>query len=204
LIHLIRHGETADNARRVLQFPDAPLSARGREQARVLAQRFANVPVAAVLCSDYRRAEATARCVAETTAAPLCSDPLLRERSFGDLRGTPYDELEVDPFAPDYAPPGGETWQLFHERVDAAWLRIRQAAADAAGPLVVVTHGLVCLSLARRHLLLPVDSEIEATGFANTSVTTFAPQAPYRVTELGCTRHLDAGAQGGAGLASDQ
>ena len=154
--------------------------------------------MATVLCSDYQRAEATARCVAEATGAPLSIEPLLRERSFGDLRGTPYDELDVDPFAPDYAPPGGETWPEFHARVDAAWLRVQQVAADATGPLVVVTHGLVCLSLALRHLTLPEEHEIETTGFANTSVTTLEARAPFRVSRLACTKHLDGAAGDGA------
>jgi broad specificity phosphatase PhoE len=41
-IILIRHGETASNAARVLQFPDTPLSERGLAQARAVAKRFAN------------------------------------------------------------------------------------------------------------------------------------------------------------------
>ncbi len=191
MIHLVRHGETTGNARRVFQFPDTPLSERGLEQARALAARFRSSPVSMVLCSDYKRAEATARCVAEATSAPLSIEPLLRERCFGDLRGTPYAELDVDPFAPDFAPAGGETWAAFHQRVDTAWLRVQQVAADAAGPLIVVTHGLVCLSLALRHLTLPRDHEIETTGFANTSVTTLEARAPFRVTQLACTGHLD-------------
>jgi broad specificity phosphatase PhoE len=51
-------------------------------------------------------------------------------RNLGDARGTPYAELPVDIFGPDYAPPGGETWGEFHARVDRAWARtLREAAA---------------------------------------------------------------------------
>lgn len=198
MIHLIRHGETAGNAGRVIQFPDTPLSERGQQQARALGERFRELHVAAVLCSDYVRAEATARCVAEATAAPLSIDPLLRERSFGELRGTPYDELDVDPFAAEYEPPGGESWSVFHARVDAAWARIREAAARTQGPLVVVTHGLFCTSLATRHLRLPAEVDVALTGFANTSVTTLEAREPFRVTTLACTSHLDDGTAGGA------
>ena len=53
--------------------------------------------------------------------APLTFDPLLHERNFGDIRGTPYASLGFDMFAPDYAPPNGETWEVFHTRVDRAW-----------------------------------------------------------------------------------
>ena len=112
MIHLVRHAETPGNAARVFQQPDTPLSDAGRAQARALGARFAGEPVGRVLTSDYARAEETARCVAEATGAPLAFAPELRERSFGELRGTPYAELAFDPFAADYVPPGGESWDL--------------------------------------------------------------------------------------------
>src|SRR5207302_436717 len=101
------------------------------------------------------RAVATARHLRAVTGAPLALEPLLRERSFGDLRGRPYAELNVDMFAPDYAPPNGETWEAFHARVDQAWARVQDLAAGIDGHLAVVTHGLVCRSLAAPHLALP-------------------------------------------------
>lgn len=186
----MRHGETEGNARRFLQHPETPLSPRGLAQARVLGERLAGTRIVGVLTSDYARAEATAACVARATGAPLFREPLLRERSFGKLRGTPYAELEVDAFAPDYAPPGGETWIAFHARVDRAWQRVLEAAERAGGPLVVVTHGLVCISLATRHLTLPGDAEPELTGFANTALTSLEPEPPHRVTRFNCTEHL--------------
>lgn len=189
MIHLVRHGQTPGNARRFLQFPDTPLSECGVEQARRLGERLAHRAVAHILSSDYARAEATAACIAEATGAPLEREPLLRERDFGTLRGTPYAELQVDPFAPGYAPPEGETWEVFHARVDRAWKRVLETAA--AGPLVVVTHGLVGLSLATRHLTLPQSETPERTGLANTSLTSVEPRPPYRVTCFNCTAHLD-------------
>ena len=76
---------------------------------------------------------ATAEHLQRVTSAPISLSPLLQERSFGDLRGTPYAELGFDMFAPDYAPPNGETWEAFHSRVDRAWALVRQIAAkDAA------------------------------------------------------------------------
>src|SRR6266446_2518609 len=97
----------------------------------------------------------TAARLHDVTGAPLAFDPLLQERNFGDVRGTPYADLGIDLFAPDYAPPNGETWPAFHARVDRAWARIQELAAASRGHLAVVTHGLVCRSLAERHLVLP-------------------------------------------------
>ena len=64
-----------------------------------------------------------------STAAPIAAlsgiaieeSPLLQERNFGDLRGTAYADLSDDPFGPDFAPPNGEDWPMFHARVADAF-----------------------------------------------------------------------------------
>jgi broad specificity phosphatase PhoE len=188
-IFLIRHGETAANAARVLQTPDAPLSSRGLAQAERLAGRLAGESIGGILSSDFQRAVMTAERVRAATRAPLALEPLLQERNFGALRGTPYAELDEDPFGPDYVPPGGESWQALHVRVDAAWKRVRAEAAATRGDLVVVTHGLVCWSLVTRHLEL--GEEPAPVRFGNTSVTLLEAEPPYRVRLLDCTAHLD-------------
>jgi probable phosphoglycerate mutase len=189
-IYLVRHGETASNAARVVQTPDAQLSPRGHEQARRLARRLAGTGVRRILASDLSRAAATAEAVRAATGAELWLEPLLQERNFGDLRGTPYAELGLDLFAPDLAPPGGETWGAFHARVDRAWERVLAVAGEPGGELAVVTHGLVCLSLATRRLAVPGGVPLELTGFANASVTIVEAAPPWRVTRLNCTEHL--------------
>jgi probable phosphoglycerate mutase len=190
VIFLIRHGETAGNAARIVQLPDIPLSPRGLAQAERLAQRLAREGVAGILSSDLARARQTAECVQRATGAPLAFEPLLHERNFGDIRGTPYTDLDVDIFAPDYAPPCGETWPVFHARVDRAWQRMQQLAAATDGHLAVVTHGLVCRSLAGRHLGLP-DGAVVPERWENASVTVVECPAPWRVRLLNCVAHLD-------------
>lgn len=192
-IFLIRHGETASNAARVLQHPETPLSERGLEQAARLGERLRRRALARILVSDYARARQTAEAVAATTGAPLDVTPLLRERNFGHLRGRPYAELAeegIDPFADGYAPPGGEGWADFHARVEEAWAHVTAAAAVAAGDIAVVTHGLVCHSVVDRHAVLAPGVRAVA-GWANTSVTVLEPGEPWTVTLLGCAAHLD-------------
>ena len=189
-LFLIRHGETEGNALRILQRPDIALSPRGVAQAERLARRLASEGVARIVSSDYARAAATAEHVRRATGAPLFFEPLLQERNFGDLRGTAYVDLGFDPFEPDYAPPNGETWPVFHARVDRAWARVQALAAATAGDLAVVTHGLVCRSLAARHLRL-ADGEVVPERWENTSVTIVDCPAPWRVRLLNCVAHLD-------------
>ena len=189
VIVLIRHGETSSNAARIVQRPDEPLSPRGVAQAERLARRLGPLGVARILSSDLARARTTAEALRRVTGAPLIFEPLLHERNFGDIRGTPYTELGVDIFAPDYAPPNGESWPVFHARVDRAWQRVQALAAATEGNLAVVTHGLVCRSLAARHLCLPEDAVVPER-WENASVTLVDCPAPWRVTLLNCVAHL--------------
>jgi broad specificity phosphatase PhoE len=189
-LFLIRHGETVGNASRTVQHPDNPLSPRGLAQAERLAQRLAPEGLAHIVSSDFARARSTAEALRRASGAPLTFEPLLQERSFGDLRGTPYAELGLDMFALDYAPPNGETWEVFHVRVDQAWARMQALAALTGGRLAVVTHGLVCRSLAARHLILPV-GEVVPERWENTSLTIVDWPAPWRVRLLNCVAHLE-------------
>ncbi len=190
MIFLIRHGETPGNASRIVQHPDAPLSPRGVAQAERLARRLAQESIAHIVSSDFARAVTTAQTLQGATGAPLSFETLLQERNFGDLRGRPYAELGFDMFEPDYAPPNGETWPVFHKRVDHAWARVQALAAATHGNLAVVTHGLVCRSLAARHLVLP-DGDTVPERWENASVTAVACPAPWRVSLLNCIAHLD-------------
>lgn len=196
-ILLVRHGETEANAARIVQFPDARLSAAGRQQAERLAVRVAECGIAHILCSDMPRALETAAPIVARTGVPLTMEPMLRERDFGDLRGTPYTELRVDPFAPDYAPPNGETWAAFHERVERAWTRVSQLAARTTGSLLVVTHGLVCHAVVERHLSLDA-GVIAPERWQNTALSWIEPAAPWKVQRLHCIQHLQEDPASGA------
>jgi broad specificity phosphatase PhoE len=189
-IFLIRHGETDSNAARVVQLPGAALSQRGLAQAERLADRLAHAGVAHILSSDLHRAAMTAERIAARTGAAVEVVGDLQERNFGELRGVAYADLGLDPFAADYVPPGGESWEEFHARVERAWASVRTAVARREGNLAVVTHGLVCHSLALRHLRLPAGIDVPRS-WRNASLTVVEPSPPWRVTLLDCTSHLD-------------
>jgi len=207
-ILLIRHGETPGNRDRIIQFPDTPLSDRGLEQAARLGDRLASEPIGEIWVSDHTRAQQTAAAVERTTGAPLEVLDDLGERSLGDLRGTRYSDLGFDPFVPGYQPPGGETWEVFNDRVDRAWERIErhwlEHFADRAetSHFAIVTHGLVLRSLFERRLLS--DSELDTHGndqrqvsIANTAISFIEPtrlasgSLEHRVELLACIAHLD-------------
>jgi len=184
-ILLVRHGETAGNAARVVQRPEVPLNERGIAQAARLADRLCELGFAHVLCSDLVRAQ--------MTAAPLAARgsrieyaPVLQERNFGDLRGTPYAEFTEDPFAPGYAPPNGETIEVFHLRVAEAFAQIVERRRGLAGSLVVVTHGLLCRALVANH----AQAAAIPDHFDNASLTLIDPDPPFAARLVNDTRHL--------------
>jgi probable phosphoglycerate mutase len=194
-IVLVRHGETALNAARVLQPADTPLSARGQAQAAAVARRLAaRGDVAAVLSSDLPRAWATAQAIADAAAAPLQSTALLQERNFGALRGRPYDGLGFDPLQMAEAPPGGESAAEFERRVQAAFVDMCRHAGALDADLVVVTHGLLIRRLLAGPLRCAADT-LDGLHLGNTSVSIFDARPPHALQLLNCTRHLQDAAQ---------
>ena len=187
-ILLIRHGETVGNATRVLQRSDVLLNERGQRQAVLLAERLIAHGFAHVLCSDLPRAQMTAAPLRARSDVVIEETPLLQERNFGDLRGRPYDELGGDPFAPGFSPPNGETDDAFHRRVAQAFALIVDRRRSLAGPLVVVTHGMVCRAMVERH----ARAAAVPAKFDNTSVTVIGAAPPHVAHLVNCTQHLAA------------
>ncbi len=188
-IYLIRHGETAFNVERVLQLPDVRLSRRGIAQVDRLSRRLAGEGIKMILSSDLRRAVMTAERLQAATGAGLRLTSLLRERDYGEIRGLSYDALGVDIFSRNYEPPGGETWEQFERRVDAAWHEVAQTASSVSGHLAVVTHGMMLHTIAGRCLTL--EGKVPPLmSWGNTSVTIVDPRPPWRVLLLNCTTHL--------------
>ncbi|HEX5145452.1 MAG TPA: histidine phosphatase family protein [Conexibacter sp.] len=153
MILLARHGETDDNVP-PLRFQgqrDTPLNDTGRAQARELAERVAalDAPIAALWCSDLSRARETAEIVGARIGLEPRSDARLREGWRGEWEGFLFDEIAAaDPEryarwrAPDagdgFRFPGGESLAEQQARVLAC---LRDAAAEASGPALLVCHG---------------------------------------------------------------
>src|SRR5262250_27981 len=195
-ILLVRHGETAGNALRILQRADVPLNECGIRQAEQLATRLSSHGFVHIVCSDLLRARMTVAPLAARSGIAVEESPLLQERNFGDLRGMPYAGLTEDPFGPDFAPPNGEDWPTFHARVADAFAFIVTRRRSVNGTLVVVTHGLVCRALVGRHAQLP-EGLVVPELFYNTSVTILHEDTPHAVSLLNCTRHLAASYEAG-------
>jgi glucosyl-3-phosphoglycerate phosphatase len=166
---VLRHGESSWNVERRWQgWCDAPLTAKGKEQAAARARTLAHdgVNPRVVYTSDLGRAQRTADIVAAHLEVPVVPDRGFRERNGGDWQGRTADEIDAQwPGARARwrrgelsAPPGGESDDEVLRRFDAAFGR----AVDhvGLGLLIVVTHhGLLRLVATRAgadvHALIP-------------------------------------------------
>ena len=96
-LFLVRHGETVDNARQIMQGQtQGCLNEKGREQAQQVAQRLAEEAIDAVVTSDLHRAIQTAEIIAAPHGLPVRTTKLLRERDW-DLKGEVWpDDIESE------------------------------------------------------------------------------------------------------------
>jgi len=124
---LVRHGETDSNRTHTIQgHLDTPLSDVGQEQARRVGGHLANQHFDLALTSDLSRARSTGEAIksCNATVKELILEPVLRERSFGDLEGKPFEAmLEAlkglnKAEKHDWGPPNGETGIMFRERIE--------------------------------------------------------------------------------------
>ena len=136
-ILLVRHGETVDNARQIMQGQtQGKLNERGREQARQVAERLAADPVDVIIASDLLRAIQTAEIIAAPHGLPVVTTPLLRERDWGGFTGRYIPELR------------GEVWPDDIESEEALLTRARQlllhiTATYPGKRVVAVGHGII-------------------------------------------------------------
>ena len=113
-IFLVRHGETVDNARQIMQGQtQGCLNEQGRAQAEAVAQRMAKESIDVVVSSDLRRAVQTAEIIAQPHGLSVVTTPLLRERDWGSFTGR---------YIPDLR---GEVWPDDIESEEQLLLRAR-------------------------------------------------------------------------------
>lgn len=136
-IFLVRHGETVDNARQIMQGQtQGCLNEKGREQALQVAQRLADEQIDAVVASDLNRAIQTAEYISALHGLAVKTTPLLRERDWGGFTGR---------FIPDLK---GEVWPDDIESEETLLLRARAfllyiTTTYPGKRVVAVGHGIM-------------------------------------------------------------
>lgn len=161
MILLARHGETDDNVP-PLRFQgrrDTALNERGRTQAAELAERVAaEEEVAALYCSDLRRARETAVLVGRRIGLEPVADARFAEAWRGEWEGRLFDDVARDDPAgfaafrragEDFRFPGGESLREQMDRVIAGLVEVTRRGVLPA--LVVCHGGAIRVALAHTH-----------------------------------------------------
>ncbi len=95
VLYLVRHGETVDNARQLIQGQkQGALNDKGRSQAEVLSREMSQTPIDVFVSSDLRRAIDTAEILARPHGKAVVTTPLLRERDWGSFTGRYIPDLK--------------------------------------------------------------------------------------------------------------
>ena len=179
-ILLIRHGETVDNARQIMQGQtQGELNEQGRAQARQVAERLTAEQIDAVVASDLRRAIQTAEIIAAPHGLSVQTTELLRERDWGSFTGR---------FIPDLR---GETWPDDIESEEALLQRaltflkyITTTYPDKR--VVAVGHGIINKAILAVYAQCPM-REVQRMMNAEVRVLTTSAIAAASITTAACT-----------------
>lgn len=88
VLYLVRHGETFDNERKVMQgITPGKLNDKGIEQAKVVAGELKGEPIDNFVSSDLHRSIETCRIIAAPHHKEIVTTQLLRERDWGSFTG---------------------------------------------------------------------------------------------------------------------
>ena len=132
-IILIRHGETTWNIEgRYQGQEDTPLSTRGLEQGRLLAQGLKDVPLDICISSPLQRSYQTCKFCADLHKLPVSTDARLTEINHGDWEGVlapdiakaypvEFEQWHTAPHLVQMLGNGGECLEDVRRRVRAAF-----------------------------------------------------------------------------------
>ena len=138
--YFLRHGQTEWNRiGRTQGQLDSQLNDTGRAQAERAAEALAGEPLERIIASPLSRALHTAEAVAKRHGIEVETDECLMECHLGDHQGQAHGPWLAEYFQGNYAPPNGETFPQFCERV---WAAMQRAVAKGPNTLIVAHGGL--------------------------------------------------------------
>jgi len=142
LLVISRHGESTLNIeRRVNGDPAVPvtLTDKGRDEAKLLGEQLAHVPLDLCIHTQFSRTRETAEIALRGREVPCLEEPLLGDIKIGELEGKTLDDYREwkhehtrhDPF------PGGESLDDAARRYAEAYRRVLERPEER---ILVVTH----------------------------------------------------------------
>ena len=158
-LYLIRHGMTANNARRAYNLNgDEEISNEGREDLEKKKKIYEDLKIDYCYCSPLIRAQQSFEILFDGKEPNEYRNDL-REMDFGDWAGVKYEdkfrELEALGYTwDDYVDPeNGETFQSLFKRTCSFLQEVELKHLDKKDTVVVVSHGLVIAAIIQHHFL---------------------------------------------------
>lgn len=144
-IYFTRHGETEWNAlNKICGLTDIELTEKGVLQAKELAEKLVDKKIDFIIASPMKRAQATAKIVAEKCKMPILTDDRLIEQNYGIYEG---EDRKCEGFLNNkrnfaYKYPQGESMMQVAARVYNLIDEIKDKYEDKT--VLCVCHGGVC------------------------------------------------------------
>jgi broad specificity phosphatase PhoE len=138
-IYFATHSTSKDNEAEVSSgWKDIELSELGVKQSKELGDRFRNIKIDLICCSDLKRAVDTVK-IAFGDKIPIIIDKRLRELNYGDFNGKPSNivgpmkkEHVKEPF------PDGESYEQAMDRIQEFYKELKKKHPDKT--VLVVGH----------------------------------------------------------------
>ena len=144
-IYFTRHGETEWNAlNKICGLTDINLTKKGICRAKELAEKLEDKQIDLIIASPMKRAQATAKIVAEKCKAPIITDDRLIEQDYGIYEG---EDRKCEGFLNNkrnfaYKYPQGESMMQVAARVYSLIDEIKEKYKNIT--VLCVCHGGVC------------------------------------------------------------
>ena len=155
--YFVRHGESEQNAVEAFQHDANQLSARGKEQAGFLAERFKKISVSVIIASPLERAKQTAEVISHAIDIPIQYSPIFRERKRpSEIHGKSLQDpeaLRIHRLLLENFTKGGWKYsdeEMFSELKERAEEVIQFIEGFEGKDVLVVTHGVITLMILAR------------------------------------------------------
>jgi broad specificity phosphatase PhoE len=156
----IRHGDTELNApsngemEKFRGDADVPLNEEGHEQAEKIPQYLSGYKLSALFHSGKHRTAQTMQPLAEAKGMESQEISGLDSLDTGDFTGLPKTEenkkkLQWYRDNPDTQIPGGESVQVFRDRVDPLIMKVIKIGQEGGAPAAACVHGSVMREISR-------------------------------------------------------
>ena len=191
-LYFVRHGESVANAAHVFAGQrDSPLTARGREQATVVAKALEAVHFDRLVTSTLSRTRDTAAEIAAGRDIPIEAFDDLKEIDLGEAAGKPFDEMRG---LPNYDGEGFTQWpggESLDQVVTRAMRVIDGLVRESPGRTIcIVGHGGVTRILVSKFMgVLPKLIRVPAAN-TNITVATHDDENGYMVQEMFTDTHV--------------